>query len=290
MIQELLELNLSRAMVEQLLLPLALSWGARVFAVLLIIFFARFALRFGYSFIEKLLTPALMIPESKAKTLAPLLKSVWRYTVYALTAVTVVSRLQIMDIGPILAGAGIVGLAVGFGAQNLVRDVISGFFLMLEDQFSVGDFISVGSFSGEVEELGLRITKIRDFSGEVHIIPNGKIEAVTNRTRGNMRAMIDVRVSHEEDIDQVLALLEELMREYAQGDPNVVEGPTVLGVTDLADAFVQIGIIAHTVAMTQWQVERDIRRAIKKKFDEKGIELPSQQRGGYVCNNARGNA
>jgi len=290
MIQELLELNLSRAMVEQLLLPLALSWGARVFAVLLIIVLARFALRFGYSFIEKLLTPSLMIPESKAKTLAPLLKSVWRYTVYALTAVTVVSRLQIMDIGPILAGAGIVGLAVGFGAQNLVRDVISGFFLMLEDQFSVGDFISVGSFSGEVEELGLRITKIRDFSGEVHIIPNGKIEAVTNRTRGNMRAMIDVRVSHEEDIDQVLALLEELMREYAQGDPNVVEGPTVLGVTDLADVFVQIGIIAHTVAMTQWQVERDIRRAIKKKFDEKGIELPCQQRGGYVCNNARGNA
>ncbi|MCL4463611.1 MAG: mechanosensitive ion channel family protein [Firmicutes bacterium] len=283
MAQEMQQLNFSRAAAEQFLLPLLLTWGARIFAVLLIVVFARFALRFGYVLIEKLLTPSLMIQESKAKTLVPLLKSVWRYTVYALTAVTVVSRLQIMDIGPILAGAGIVGLAVGFGAQNLVRDVISGFFLMLEDQFSVGDFIAVGAFSGEVEELGLRITKIRDFSGELHIIPNGKIEAVTNRTRGNMRAMVDVRVSHDEDVDKVLALLEELMREYAQGEPNVVEGPTVLGVTELADAFVQISIIAHTVAMKQWQVERDMRRAIKKKFDEKGIETPCPQGGGCAA-------
>ncbi len=281
MVQELQQMNFSRAAAEQFLLPLALSWGARIFAVLLIIVLARIALNFGYAFIEKLLTPSLMIQKGKAKTLVPLLKSVWRYTVYAVTAVTVVSRLQIMDIGPILAGAGIVGLAVGFGAQNLVRDVISGFFLMLEDQFSVGDFITVGSFSGEVEELGLRITKIRDFSGEIHIIPNGKIEAVTNKTRGKMRAMVDVRVSHEEDVDKVLALLEDLMQQYAQGEPNVVEGPTVLGVTDLADAFVQISIIAYTVAMKQWQVERDIRRVIKKKFAEEGIEIACQQRGGY---------
>ncbi|MBT9167638.1 MAG: putative MscS family protein YkuT [Syntrophomonadaceae bacterium] len=224
MVQGLQQLNLSYATAEQFLLPLALSWGARVFSVLLIIVLARFALRFGYSFIEKLRAPSLMIQESKAKTLVPLLKSIWRYTVYALAVVMVVSRLQIMDIGPILAGAGILGLAVGFGAQNLVRDVISGFFLILEDQFSVGDFITVGSFSGEVEELGLRITKIRDFSDEIHIIPNGKIEAVTNKTRGNLRAMVDVRVCHEEDVDNVLALLEELMREYAQGEPNVVEG------------------------------------------------------------------
>ncbi|MBS3898211.1 MAG: mechanosensitive ion channel family protein [Dethiobacter sp.] len=271
MVQELQQLDLSRASAEQFLLPLALSWGARVFAVLVIIVFARFALHFGHAFIEKLLAPSLVIKEGKAKTLVPLLKSIWRYTVYALTVVTVLSRLQIMDIGPILAGAGIVGLAVGFGAQNLVRDVISGFFLILEDQFSVGDFITVGAFSGEVEELGLRITKIRDFSGEVHIIPNGRIEAVTNRTRGNMRAMIDVRISHDKDVDEVLALLAELMREYAQGEPSVVEGPTVLGVTDLSDAFVQISIAAHTVAMKQWQVEREMRRLIKKKFAEKGI-------------------
>lgn len=275
MSRELLQQSLSRATAEQFLLPLALAWGARIFSVLLIILMAHFALRFGSRLIEKLLAPSLMIPENKAKTLVPLLKSVWRYTVYALTIVTVVSRLQIMDVGPLLAGAGILGLAVGFGAQNLVRDVISGFFLMLEDQFSVGDFITVGSFSGVVEELGLRITKIRNPSGEVHIIPNGKIEAVTNRTRGNMRAMIDVRVSAEEDVDQVLSLLEEVMREYAQDDPNVLEGPTVLGITDLADTFVQIRISASTVAMMQWQVERDMRRAIKKKFAERGIESSS---------------
>lgn len=161
MVQSLQQLNLSYAMAEQFLLPFALSWGARIFSALLIIVLARLALRFGYSFIEKLRAPSLMIQESKAKTLVSLLKSIWRYTVYALATVMVVSRLQIMDIGPILAGVGILGLTVGFGAQNLVRDVISGFFLMLEDQFSVGDFITVGSFSGEVEELGLRIAKIR---------------------------------------------------------------------------------------------------------------------------------
>ncbi|MBT9141124.1 MAG: putative MscS family protein YkuT [Dehalococcoidia bacterium] len=138
------------------------------------------------------------------------------------------------------------------------------------------------------ESRGFRATS-GDFSGEIHIIPNGKSEVVTNKARGKMRAMVDVRVCHEEDVDNVLALLEELMREYAQGEPNLVAGPTVLGATDLADAFVQITIVAHTVAMKQWQVERDMRRTIKKKFAEKGIKIPWPLRDIYAATMTRGN-
>lgn len=290
--QELMQLNVLGTTAAEFLLPFALTWGARIFSALLIIILARLALRFGCSLIDRLFTPSPdrpgLLAENKAKTLSALLSSVWRYTVYALTAVTILSRLQIMDVGPILAGAGILGLAVGFGAQNLVRDVISGFFIILEDQFSVGDFITVDSFTGIVEELGLRITKIRDFSGELHIVPNGQIQAVTNRTRGNMRAMIDVGISYDEDVDHVLSVLEELMREYAQGDADVVEGPTVLGVVDLADSSVEIRVIARTVPMTQWKVERDMRRAIKNKFDELGIEIPYPRRVIYSRGNDRG--
>lgn len=282
MLQNLWQLNLSGTTLQEFILSLSLTWGERILSSLLILLLARLALRFGLSLIERLFTGTpehhALIAENKARTMSALLCSVLRYSIYALAIVMILSRLQIVDIAPILAGAGILGLAVGFGAQNLVRDILSGFFIILEDQFSVGDFITTGNYSGIVEELGLRITKIRDFSGELHILPNGSIEAVTNRTRGNMRAIVDVAVAYEEDLEHVLAVLEELMRRFGEDEPDVVEGPTVLGVTDLADSSVEIRIFARTVPMTQWKVERDIRRAIKRKFDEVGIEIPYPRR------------
>ena len=276
------QLTLSRTLIEDFIFTMVLAWGGRLIKVLLIILLTRLALRFGNVLITRLFSPspgkASFLPENKAKTLIALLLSIWRYTILALAMLQIISVLQVMDIGPILAGAGILGLAVGFGAQHLVRDVITGFFIILEDQFSVGDYITTGSFTGIVEELGLRITKIRDFSGELHIIPNGKIEAVTNRSQGSMRAMVDVGVAYEEDIDHVLAVLEELCRQYSEIDADVVEGPTVLGVNGLGDSAVTIRIIARTVPMTQWKVERDLRRAIKNKFDEQGFGVPYPRR------------
>ena len=262
-------------------MPLALNWGGRIFKILFILFLARLAMGFGCALIKRIFSPAndrpTLLPENKANTLIALLLSIWRYLIYALVGVLILTEVGI-NIGPILAGAGVLGLAVGFGAQNLVRDLLGGFFIILEDQFSVGDYITTGTFSGIVEEVGLRITKIRDFSGELHIIPNGIIESVTNMTRGNMRAMVDVGIAYEEDIDHVLVVLEELMLTYAENDPDVVEGPTVLGVVKLADFSVEIRILARTVAMTQWKVERDILRTIKNKFDELGIEIPYPRR------------
>jgi small conductance mechanosensitive channel len=179
---------------------------------------------------------------------------------------------------------------VGFGAQSLVRDVIAGFFIILEDQFSVGDYITAGNYTGVVEELGLRITKIRDFSGELHIIPNGKIEAVTNRTRGSMRALVEVSVAYEEDIDEVLAVLAELSARFGAETAEVVEGPAVLGVVALNDTAVVIRVIARTVAMAQWKVERDLRRAIKKELDARGIEIPYPRRVVYSRSDNKGGA
>jgi moderate conductance mechanosensitive channel len=291
--QSITQLNLSGLEVQTFLLSLALSWGERILSILLILILARLALRFGLKLIEKLFSTKesrhTLLAENKARTLSALLCSVWRYLVYAVTAVMILARLEIA-IAPILAGAGILGLAVGFGAQNLVKDIITGFFIILEDQFSVGDFITTGTYSGIVEELGLRITKIRDFSGELHILPNGSITAVTNKTRGNMRAMIDVGVAYEEDIDHVLAALEELMRTFGENDPEVLEGPTVLGVVDLADSSVEIRIMARTVPMTQWRVERDMRRIVKARFDELGIEIPYPRRVIYDRGHDRGGA
>ena len=275
------DLDLSRATIEAFLIELSVEWGGRIIKGILILILARIALSFGYAVIKRLFVPAPnrpgFLPEGKAKTLQILALSVWRYVVYAFTALLLLSNLEI-EIGPILAGAGIVGLAVGFGSQNLVRDIITGFFIILEDQFSVGDYVKVGEFVGFVEEIGLRLTKIRDYSGELHIIPNGKIEAVTNLSRGSMQSLVDVGIAYEEDLDQALSVLEELVLKYAETDPDIIEGPTVLGVVSLADSAVVIRLIARTTPMTQWKVERNLRRAIKNKFDEVGIEIPYPRR------------
>lgn len=281
MLQYLSQLNISRTAIEDYFIDISLTWGSRIFKGILIILLARLALRFGQNVIARLLTPGQhkpsILPEGKAKTLLGLLFSLWHYIVYSFAILLLLSNLEI-NIGPILAGAGIVGLAVGFGAQNLVRDVISGFFLILEDQFTIGEYVTVLEYSGTVEEIGLRITKIRGWDGELYIIPNGLIASVTNWNRGHMRALVEVGVAYEEDLDRVLTLLEQVAVEYAATDADVVTGPSVVGVMALADSSVVIRVVATTISMSQWKVERNLRLAIKRKFDEEGIEIPYPRR------------
>mgnify|MGYP000277031493 CR=1 FL=1 len=212
--------------------------------------------------------------ERRAQTLAAVLKSVMRYSIDFIAIVTVL-RLFKVDTTSILAGAGIVGLAVGFGAQNLVRDIITGFFIIFEDQFGVGDYITATGLSGTVEELGLRITRLRDFGGELHIIPNGIIDKVTNHSRGAMRALVDVSVAYEEDIDHVLQVLTGVSRKMAEERKEIIaEGPTPLGVINFGPSEVVIRIVAKARAMAQWEVERELRKRIKEAFDREGIEIP----------------
>lgn len=209
----------------------------------------------------------------RAETIGQILKKIVKYVLYFIGALMILEMFNV-NTTSILATAGVGGLAIGFGAQSLVKDVITGFFIILEDQFSVGDYIQVLSFEGVVEELGIRVTKLRDFSGELHIIPNGEIKVVTNRTRGAMRALVEVGIAYEEDIDNAIRVIEKVVKEIRKTNNSIVDGPSILGVTDLGDSGVIIRIVANTKPMEQWAIERIIRKKVKEAFDEENIEIP----------------
>ena len=215
----------------------------------------------------------LQITDSRRDTLTAILKRIVKYTLYFMG---IVISLELFSINTtsIIATAGIGGLAIGFGAQSLVKDIITGFFILLEDQYTIGDYIQINDKDGVVEELGLRVTKVRDFSGELHIIPNSSINIVTNRTRGAMRALVKMTIAYEEDIDNALRVMESVSNEIASSNKNIVEGPTVLGISEMANSGVVITAVAKTLPMEQWSVERMMRKTYKQAFDKEGIEIP----------------
>lgn len=215
--------------------------------------------------------------EKKINTLTTVLKNIIKYVFYFIGLVMVLDMFDIST-SSILATAGIGGLAIGFGAQSLVKDIITGFFILFEDQFSVGDYVKIGEYEGAVEELGVRVTKIRAFSGELHIIPNSNIQTVTNRTRGNMRALVVVTVAYEEDMDKVNKVLNEVCEELKANNENIVEGPNVIGISNLGEYGMDFTIIARTQPMEQWGVEREIRKKVKEAFDRENIEIPYPKR------------
>ena len=248
--------------------------------VIILVIVGKLLMRLGYSLIGNLFNTdktRFKMESRKAKTLDVLLKSVLRYAIYFLVGIAIIDALGVPTTS-IIASAGIVGLAVGFGTQGLVKDVLTGFFILFEDQFSVGDYVETAGLAGVVEEVGLRVTKLRDFSGVLHIIPNGAIDKVTNHNRGNMRAMIDVSVAYEEDPDRVRSVLDAVANAMAADTPTIVEGPRVLGIADLADSAVVFRLWARTLPMEQWGVERELRRRIKVAFDREGIEIPYPRR------------
>lgn len=211
--------------------------------------------------------------DNKRKTLASLLKSIVRYVTYFMAALNILEIIGI-NTTSLLTAVGVGGLAVSFGAQNLVKDVISGFFLIFEDQYNVGDYIEVAGVSGIVDEIGLRTTKVRDFGGQFHIIPNGEITLVTNHSRGMMRALVNINIAYEEDFDKVLKALEDVCHQVKEKRKDIVEGPTILGISNLGPTEVVVSILAKTVPMQQWSVEREIRKAVLEKFAKEGIEKP----------------
>lgn len=212
----------------------------------------------------------------KVNTLRALAHSILKYTVYFVTGLTVLG--QFVDTTSILATAGIGGLAIGFGAQSLVKDVISGFFILFEDQYAVGDFVTIGDTTGTVEEIGLRITKIRGFKGDLTIIPNGQVQKVVNYTRGNVLAVVDISVPYETDIDRAIKLIEDVAKRYAQENKNIVEQPQVLGVMDMGDSQITIRAVARTLPLKHWEVERELKKRIKEAFDENDIGIPYPRR------------
>ncbi|WP_026905843.1 mechanosensitive ion channel family protein [Paucisalibacillus globulus] len=178
------------------------------------------------------------------------------------------------DITTLLAGAGIVGLAIGFGAQGLVSDVVTGFFILLEQQIDVGDYVTVASKDGVVEEVGLRTTKLRGFDGTLHYVPNREITNVSNHSRGSMQALVDISIPYDTNIDKATQILQEVCERIASEDETLVEGPNVIGVQAFGSSEIVLRVIAKTRNGEQWGVERNLRKAIKEALDLSGIDSP----------------
>ncbi len=258
--------------------------GSKIVLILIIAFVALRFVKYLTRRIQNLVDdgdPHTLTPkEQRAKTLSSVINNT------ALILVLLVAGMMVLqefgfEIGPIIAGAGIAGLAIGFGAQSLVKDVIGGFFILMENQFGVGDVIRVAGVSGVVEKMNLRVTMLRDIEGVVHIIPNGEISVVSNMTREWSRALVNVGVGYGEDIDRVMEVLREISMEIARDDEFgslIIEEPVVQGVEGLDDSAVTVRVLAKTLPLKQWDVMREFRRRIKRRFDEEGIEIPFPQR------------
>jgi moderate conductance mechanosensitive channel len=218
--------------------------------------------------------------EQRVKTLAGLVRTVGVIFVLLIAFFMVLDGVGV-NIGPLLAGAGVLGLAFSFGAQSLVKDVISGLFILFENQLGVGDVVRIGEAGGMVEKMTLRVIVLRDLQGAVHIIPNGSINTVTNLTRTWSRAVLEIGVSYGEDVDRVMAVMREIGREF-QEDPEwgalLVEDITVPGIESFGDSAVVIRMVAKTLPLKQWDAARELRRRIKKRFDAEGIVIPFPQR------------
>src|SRR5213596_348849 len=211
--------------------------------------------------------------EQRTETLRYIIRSVSRGILVVILALTVSSELG-FDIAPILASAGIAGLAVGFGAQSLVKDVISGFFVLFEDQYGVGDVAKIGDFTGVVERMTLRATVLRNLEGQVYVVPNGNIQNVIVMTKGWSRAVLDVTVPLKEELARVFDVLQRIGARLAQDWPDrILEQPVVLGVEKLDDSGVTIRSIVKTPPFKHADVLRECRRRVKDEFDKAGIEL-----------------
>lgn len=213
------------------------------------------------------------ISTKRVKTLEKLLINVYSYVIIFLFIVMLFGILQI-PIALLIVEAGVVGLAIGFGAQGLVSDIATGFFLLSERQIEVDEYVTAGGYDGIVEEVGLRTTKIRSFDGTLNFVPNREIISVSNHSRGNMRALVDIGISYDDSIEKAMAVLQQVCDEFKKMDERFMEGPDVIGVQSLGDSDVVLRTIGQTVNMQQWAAERDMLKRIKEAFDEAGIEIP----------------
>lgn len=218
-----------------------------------------------------------------AITLAKMLLSIIKFVVYALGVIIILGVWGI-DVTPILAGAGIVALAVSLGAQQLINDLISGFCIVFENLFDVDDVVEIDGFKGRVEEISLRSTKIINWKNDVKIINNGSINTVINYSKAPSIGTIEVGVAYKENIDHVIKVLEDNLGVIREQFPQVIEGPNVLGVSNLGDSSVSIRIDVKTNAEEQYSVERGLKKFVKELFDREGIEIPFNQ---VVIHNAK---
>ena len=264
------------------------SWltasGIKVLGILIALIILSQMSRWIVKWLERLVPEkdSLQATEAKkrAQTLGNILRHVLLIVIFFVAILMILGELGI-QLGPLLATAGIGALAIGFGAQGLVKDVISGFFIILENQYRIGDAIEVAGVSGLVESVSLRKTVLRDLEGRVHTVPNGEIKVVSNLSKEWSRAVVDIGISYRDDVDHIIDLLGQIGRELAGEEPYqsaILESPQILGVERFGESQLVIRMIVKTVPLKQWEVGRELRRRIKNRFDEKGIQIPSPHR------------
>lgn len=262
-------------------------WWGKLITIIIILVVAKIALSVISKLIEKSFTPLKKSKNyqkkiSRANTLVPLLQSASKYVIYFITGVIVLRELGI-DTTAIIASAGVVGIAVGFGAQSLVKDVISGVFLIFEETISVGDSINIGEHSGTVEVIGLRNIHLRKFSGELRVIPYGEVGSFGNFNRGYMRAVVEVGVAYEQDVEKGMNALAEIANKWAEENKDIVlEPPIIQGVLSLGSSDITLRVAIKVKPMTHWEAERELKRSIKDAFDKEGIEIPFPRQVVYL--------
>lgn len=265
--------------------------------ILLIIILMLISLRIARIFSKKIFSvfqkeESDIESQKRIDTLSSVLRYVINITIISISLVIILGELGV-QIGPILAAAGVLGLAVGFGAQSLVQDLISGFFILFEDQIRVGDVVQVSEKGGLVEKINLRMTILRDLAGNVHYIRNGQINLVTNMTKGYSRYVFDIGVAYREDIDHVIQVLKEI-DEDLRNDPeygdDILKPLEVLGLDQFADSAIIIKARTTTKPIQQWRVAREFNRRLKKRFDKENIEIPFPHVTLYMGEDKQGNA
>lgn len=214
--------------------------------------------------------------QKRGKTLSNVIRNTFGILIIVLVLITILPELGI-NIGPLLASIGILGLAIGFGAQSLVKDIINGLFILVENQYGIGDVVKVAGIAGLVEEINLRRTILRDLDGIVHYIPNGEINVASNFTKGFSRVNMNISVAYGEDLDRVIHVINRTcttMAEEKDWKDKMIKPPQVLRVDALGDSGIEIKILGDTQPLAQWDIMGELRKRIKKEFDKEGIEIP----------------
>lgn len=263
--------------------------------ILVVIIIALVALRAARLIANRLFSTLKSVTEDEEKkkradTLSSLIRHVLNVAILAVALIMILAELGI-EIGPILAAAGIVGLAVGFGAQNLVQDIIGGFFVLMEDQIRVGDVVQIAGKDGVVEKVNLRMVVLRDLAGNVHYVRNGKIEVVTNMTKEFSQYVFDIGVAYREDIDEVIEIIREVGRDLCNDSEykdDILDDIEILGLDQFADSAVVVKARIKTRPIKQWRIGREFNRRLKKKFDEKNIEIPFPHMTVYMGEDKQG--
>ena len=259
------------------------SSGVKVLAILLVAFLVG---HFGRKLISKMIKKGVRdgtkdATEKRQKTLVRIFSGALKVIIWLVAGMMILSELG-LDIGPILAGAGLLGVALGFGAQWMVRDFLAGLFIIMENQYRVGDVVCLDDTCGFVEDITLRKTIMRDLDGKLMHIPNGSFKTASNLTRGYSRAHLNISVAYKEDIDKVMEVINRVGKKMAQEAPwkdDILKPIQVLGPgpNDFLDSGIEIKVLGETKPSKQWDVMKEFRRRLKKAFDEEDIEIPFPQ-------------